>query len=93
VNVPAPTRTEARSTSAYTGVPYAASAITLYSSDEGRKPRCSVASSYIRPSELGRSTVESTSSSVPRACPARNEPRSPRPSTTIVAERSNGAAK
>jgi hypothetical protein len=36
--------------------------MTLYSSEERRKPRCAVSSSYMSPSECGSSCVASTSS-------------------------------
>ena len=56
--------------------------MTLYSSDERRKPRCAVRSSYSRPSECGSAWAASTSSLPPAKRPARCEVRSPRPSST-----------
>ena len=73
-------------------MPYEPIAITLYSSLDRVKPRCSVRLSYRRPNECGSDCDASTSSLWSRYTPASIEVRSPRPSTTKTAASGCGAA-
>ena len=68
--------------------------MTLYSSEERRKPRCSVSSSYSSPSECGSGwRGEHLERRRPRTWPARCEARSPRPSSTSTAQSPSRAAR